>query len=251
MTDSYNNQTAPNHLKTFAKLKQDARGLLNGNYAQIIPFVFCYTLLTSLVVSMTPISPDTQPLLGLLQIIVVTLVGEILLSLLKVGYYKTFLQLSCKRGIRSSDLFYGFTLKPGRTAVLSLFFSGLQLLCLIPYYFYEFYGTPANDTEYLLVSLLIMGGANLLYYLITLCFSPCYFLLSDFPNLSAKEILKISVKLMKGNCIRFALLQLSFFPLLLLGSLSCGLGLLWVLPYEFTTYACFYLNLVASKEKKS
>ena len=48
---------------------------------------------------------------------------------------------------------------------------------------------------------------------------------------------------MSGNKGRLFYIQLSFFGLALLAVLSCGIGLLWLMPYMLTTEVFFYLDV--------
>ena len=52
-----------------------------------------------------------------------------------------------------------------------------------------------------------------------------------------------SVRLMRGNKLRYIYLSLSFTGVYVLTFLSFGIGYLWVLPYIYTTYILFYLDL--------
>ena len=47
------------------------------------------------------------------------------------------------------------------------------------------------------------------------------------------------------------LLMVSFLPWLMGGFLTCGIGLLYVYPYQKQTYAYFYLELVSLKSAEA
>ena len=81
--------------------------------------------------------------------------------------------------------------------------------------------------------------------------SPEKLLVLDFPELSAKECLKRSRRLMKGHKWQYFLLMVSFLPWLMGGFLTCGIGLLYVYPYQKQTYAYFYLELVSLKSAEA
>lgn len=84
---------------------------------------------------------------------------------------------------------------------------------------------------------------------VTLAFSQVLLVLLDFPNLSPSECLKFSLKIMKGNKFRLFCLELSFFPLILLGVLSCCIGLLFIEPYIYATQVNFYLDLMKNRNR--
>ena len=50
--------------------------------------------------------------------------------------------------------------------------------------------------------------------------------------------------MMKGSKGRLFYIDLTFVPLMLLCVLTCGIGLLWLMPYMQATKANFYLDLV-------
>lgn len=73
----------------------------------------------------------------------------------------------------------------------------------------------------------------------------------DFPQYSARELLSMSRKLMIGNKVRLFYIYLSYMPLLLLGILSCGIALLWIIPYMNATLAEFYMDIVRNTSQTS
>ena len=48
---------------------------------------------------------------------------------------------------------------------------------------------------------------------------------------------------MEGNKLRLLYLQLIFLGFYLLAVLSCGIGLLWLMPYMQQTMVSFYLDV--------
>ena len=73
-----------------------------------------------------------------------------------------------------------------------------------------------------------------------------YYIAQDNPELGADECINKSITLMNGHKMDLFLLDLSFIGWLLLGVLSCGIGLLWVIPYMQTSRAIFYEELVTN-----
>jgi uncharacterized membrane protein len=69
----------------------------------------------------------------------------------------------------------------------------------------------------------------------------------DFPQYTAPELIRMSIRLMKGHKGRLFYIQLSFFPLWVLSMFSCGIGILWLLPYMEATSANFYLDLIKKR----
>lgn len=66
------------------------------------------------------------------------------------------------------------------------------------------------------------------------------YILSENPTISTRKAISISKKTMKGEKWHFFILGLSFILWYLLGSIACGIGTIFVLPYVQATYAEFY-----------
>ena len=91
------------------------------------------------------------------------------------------------------------------------------------------------------LSLILSGVVSVM---LGLLYEQAFFLLHDFPQYTAKELLQKSRRLMVHHKGRLFYLYVSFLPLMLLGLLSCGLALLWVIPYMAATEAEFFLDLI-------
>lgn len=75
-----------------------------------------------------------------------------------------------------------------------------------------------------------------------------YYIALDNPELGAEECINRSMKMMNGHKMELFLLDLSFIGWILLGILTFGIGLLWVVPYMKTAHCHFYEELKASEE---
>jgi uncharacterized membrane protein len=98
--------------------------------------------------------------------------------------------------------------------------------------------------ESLITWLIAFGIGYVIYIPISLFLSQTWYLMVDFPNYTAKGVLLTSCKLMKKHFWRLLFLKISFLPVMLLGILSFGIGLIWVIPYKEMTYTCFYLDIM-------
>lgn len=74
-------------------------------------------------------------------------------------------------------------------------------------------------------------------------YSMAYFVLADNPELSANEALDESKRITSGHIGDLFVLYLSFIPWFLLGAITCGLALIYVVPYVQATMANYYLEL--------
>lgn len=70
-----------------------------------------------------------------------------------------------------------------------------------------------------------------------------FFLMLDDEELSPTRAFRLSASCMKHQMGRLLYLELSFIGMYLLGILSLGIGLLWVIPYRTQTLAQFYLDI--------
>ena len=66
------------------------------------------------------------------------------------------------------------------------------------------------------------------------------FIMSENPEISAKGAMEMSMKMMNGNKFRLFCLRLSFIGWFILGILTLGIGLLWIIPYMNAATAAFY-----------
>ena len=70
-----------------------------------------------------------------------------------------------------------------------------------------------------------------------------FYILRDNPDMPANDAITESRRMMDGNKLRLFCLHLSFIGWLLLSVLTCGILLLWVIPYMQTAQAAFYESL--------
>lgn len=74
-------------------------------------------------------------------------------------------------------------------------------------------------------------------------YSMSYYVLADHPEMTAREALKESQRIMDGHKMDLFVLSLSFIGWLLLSYVTCGLALIYVLPYMNTAFANFYESI--------
>lgn len=91
---------------------------------------------------------------------------------------------------------------------------------------------------YLWTLLFIIPGVIMAY-----AYSMAVFVANDNPELSAMDAIKKSRELMRGHKWDLFVLDLSFIGWILLSILTCGLGLLFLVPYIEAAHAEFYREL--------
>lgn len=72
------------------------------------------------------------------------------------------------------------------------------------------------------------------------------YILYEHPEMSANQAITESKKLMKDNKWRFFCLGISFIGWAFLSIFTCGIGSLWLRPYQEAAYAAFYRELVGT-----
>ncbi len=74
-------------------------------------------------------------------------------------------------------------------------------------------------------------------------YSMSFYILRDHPEMSAGDIRRASIAMMYGNKWRLLCLEFSFIGWYLLGILTFGILLFWVIPYYQTAIAVFYESI--------
>ncbi len=73
------------------------------------------------------------------------------------------------------------------------------------------------------------------------------YILYENPNMSGMDAIKESKELMKGNKWRLFCLGFSFIGWSILAAFTCGIGMLWLHPYQEAAYAAFYQEIKREK----
>jgi uncharacterized membrane protein len=147
-------------------------------------------------------------------------VGIILGGFLSFGLARVFLQLvrGQKDKVEIGDLFSG-----------SEHFGSLLVLNLLIGLF-----------TFLWSLLFIIPGIIKSY-----AYSMAFYIKHDHPEYDWKQCMDESQRYMKGHKWQLFCLDFSFIGWILLGALCCGIGTLWVTPYQYAARANFYENLKA------
>ncbi len=103
------------------------------------------------------------------------------------------------------------------------------------------------------VILAVIGGiayfVSLIYTIIkSYLYQLSLYIVFDNENMTAKEAVQESEKLMTGHRWEFFWLQLTFIGWMFLAMLSCGIGLLWLMPYIQISTIAFYENLAGKTD---
>lgn len=259
-----------------ADLKRIARQSLTGRYGTMIG-VWLLLSLFSMVISylfgfigrqlflMCAVTFETDSeVLRYGLSFVLNFIASLLSCLFTVGGARAFIQLLYGQPVHVSMIFYGFKHHPDRVMLTNIPLIFITLACSLPMNIYsELYlnfmeqymdiinnlGTsitpeaipmmPASLMIWALVSMI----ASVILLFASLPFALTDYLLAEMEDTSPKDVLRTSFAMMKGHKLRYLGLTLSFLGWIFLGLFTCGIALLWAMPYMQATIAAFYLDL--------
>lgn len=211
-------------MKTNQEYKNLALAALKGNWAPAVLCAVVYIIIVG-AFSATSSTVDEDSALGVFAIVTL---GSSLLSLLialplGVGYYNAHkkLLLEGDANLTSNSFKIGFA-NWGRNV------WGMLLMTIF---------------IYLWTLLLIIPGIIKAF-----AYALVPYILVDKPELSANQAIDLSIKMMKGHKFDYFWLSLSFIGWGILAICTLGIGLFWLLPYIYTTYAAFYEDVKAEYE---
>lgn len=229
------------HLKTRARVTLQGRyGIFTGG---LILILLISAILETLPVSLFGQVPGIP---GIAVRLILSFAISVFCSMLLVGLSRMAL-LACRgQEIAFSDLFYAFSRHSDRLLCVKAFLALIALVLEIPDFLLVWqYGLGAFPRPaYMALQSAWSFLSIFLSALLTMWFALSVYLLMDDETLSAGEALKKSAALMRGRKGRYLYLRFSFIGMYLLGILSCFIGFLWIIPYQETTLACFYLDAV-------
>lgn len=174
------------------------------------------TLIFSIIIGLNSSNNEVRHTFGLGWGASIDLVTLLLAGALTVGYAKFLLNVVNKRNPKFVDLFSGFNIY---LKTLGLYFITMASIVVGMIFF-------------------IIPGI-----IIALAFAMAPYILAEDDSKGIIEVLKESREMMKGHKLEYLVLEFSFILWFLLGIITFGLGLLWVMPYIQLTDANYYMEL--------
>lgn len=251
-------------------------GILVG--AILLKFVITF-MAVNLVSSLVPTTTTTGFIINYILVFAV----QVIASVLNVGTSFIFLKSACNMPSAIKDLFCGFQQNTVKILKIGAVIAVIESICTIPLEIASvqyteilnsnslFSGGNINelslflaggsaDSSELMAAYSVLYSATMRFYLImfvcaaislvlTLPFFPAFYMILDFPNWSATTILKKCFEVMSGNKIRLLVLYLGFIPSFLLSIFTCGITLIWIIPYMNMALTNFYLDIMAVRNK--
>lgn len=250
-----------NQYLSSASLKSLAKGQLLGKYGTVIAAYFIHFLCIFILNRSITLLIGGSSLISILLSCVASFILSLFSGYFLAGEAYIYLKIACSQRPLVSDLFHFFRGDTAKVLSIQVITAGVTAVSFLPSTLISYFldrsiltdpesilinGAFSNAPLFLLMVILLLAGAAVSIY-VDLMLSQAFYLMLDFPEYPASRIISMSIRLMKGNKGRLFYIELSFLPLILLGGLSCGIGLLWVLPYMAATHANFYLDLVRKK----
>ncbi len=232
--------------RSIQELKAGARDALLGNYGTSIGCWLIVSMIVNVLLSPTYALAEafeTSPSRGFLYLLLEIPLAAVALCLFYgwINLLRSFVQGQAG-GL--NELLFCFRNHPIRILQITV----LKFLCLMACFLpalpgaiaLTVYGSSAKSVFLFGVGLAVSVGLGLVA---ALSLSLCGMLYLENPSFPAAEVIRRSRLLMKGHKFRCLFLIVSFIGMYLLGILSFGLALLWVLPYFETSQVLFYYDL--------
>lgn len=269
--------------KSNSELKFLARMQTGRYFGILIGAILLNFILSTAIVNVVSLIIPVGTVAGYVLNYILVFIAQIACSILNVGIACIFLKSACNMPGTITDLFCGFKQNSIKALKIGAIITTIESICLLPFEFaslhiVDIWNSIPLFSEYnvndlsmmisngsinsyeLLEAYSILSSAMLKYYLImfvcivissvlTLPFFPAFYMVIDFPDWDTATILRRCFEVMQGNKLRLFVLYLSFIPLFLLSVFTCGLALIWLIPYMKMTATNFYLDIMAVRNK--
>lgn len=242
-------QSDMSRFKSSAELKASAREHLLGHYGTVIGAFLLMGLILGTATIAVSLVVDLSTIPGTIIYYAIMFLISVLTGLLTSGNAYLYLKVICGCPVSVGDLFYGFQLCPDKAITIQAWITLITYIANLPQIILNYIMMTNFHRMDQVMNLMLPYALSLILsgvvsVMLGLLYEQAFFLLHDFPQYTAKELLQKSRRLMVHHKGRLFYLYVSFLPLMLLGLLSCGLALLWVIPYMAATEAEFFLDLI-------
>ncbi len=224
-----------------------ARGRLQGHYGQALLITISYFIFMLFLETVAELfNHDTSVLAFSIGIIASLVISAICIKY-KISMVAYFLDIAVGKKPASSNVYNSFIKEGGGKSGLAISLAVFQQICYLPAYIIVYMFDSSKITYSIMLLIALILGA-LIFWIIDIRLLPAYYLVSDIPNISSAKAMVTGLWLSRNQFFKILLLKLYFIPLIILGVLSCGIGLLYVYPYMYTSEASLYLQLCKIKE---
>lgn len=180
----------------------------------------------------------------IVMVLLDTVVG-VFSALFAVGYLYILRELAQGRTPRTSDIFYCFKNHPDKVIIITLIVEAVSVIASIPgtiiqYKYINFDSLDTLNGKMFFIWIVVQVATTAIVIYVGLAVAFSYYVYLDDVNKTAMECMKKSCEIMKGNKFRLFYAQLSMLGYMLLGAISLGIALLWVVPYQGMMIMNFY-----------
>lgn len=238
--------------RTSAELKRLSREHLNGHWG----FAIGANLLMQMIMSAV-LMPFYFLFLfsrrGMLQFNIYMLAVVIVAAVsivMQCGLSRIYLSFARKQEASIGMLFGEFSKRPDRYILGYLLLFGIQLLCILPGMICLIIGIVSGLVLASVIGVLLYFAGMVPMIIVVFRLALAFYLMVDHGDMGVLEAFRESTELMQGNKGRLFYIYLSFIGWSLLGMLSCGLGMLWVMPYMMQTMVNFYREVIGEMDQK-
>lgn len=163
--------------------------------------------------------------------------------LLNCGVKRIHLSIARGQQVQVSDMFWVIKNRPDRILIGGFLITLIAWIPLIPSFVFDLTAPETLSTGmYLMISELLSMTGLFVGFLITLPLYFVFWIYAEDPDIDTREAFRSSLSLTRGAKWRLVLMELSFIGWLLLGALTIGIGLLWIMPYMEQSFTNFYLD---------
>lgn len=231
-----------------AELKASAKEHMFGHYGTAIGASLLVMLISYFFLLAVPdLLGDFNTVIGTCIYYISSFLITVLIGLFSSGISYFYLKIVCGQHVTVSDIFQGFKLYPNKALAVQAWTTLITYVVDLPRFIYYSRISDKPDTRTWMIYAMLTALSVFVTVALKLFYGQAYYLLHDFPQYSAQELLAMSRRLMTGNKRRLFFLYISFIPFALPGILSCGIALMWVIPYMNATMAEFYLDIVKER----
>lgn len=174
---------------------------------------------------------------------VIAIVMSLLTNLFTTGFIYVCSKISYGREVAVRDMFYVFKHNPDKVLILTFLTTLISLVFTLPAQIIQFVLPSTESGKNFLIWAVCYAVGMIASVVFDMMFAMVYLIYLDDIEVPVLDCMKQSAKMMRGNKWRLFYMQLSFVGYACLALLSCGIGLLWMMPYVNVSIVNFYRDL--------
>ncbi len=237
--------------RTSAELKRLSREHLNGHWG----FAIGVNLLLGLITS-TVLMPFYILLLlsgqGMVQfltyMVAVVIVGAASI-VMQCGIVRIYLGFARRQPVTLGMMFREFSKRSDRYVLAYFLLLAIEFVCILPGIVCWSIGVMAGMVLAAAIGVILYFAGLVIVVMVSLRLALAFILLVDHSDMGIMEAFRESSQLMEGNKGRLFYIYLSFLGLSLLGMLSCGIGMFWIMPYITQVGVNFYRDVTGELDQ--